>query len=88
MTKYARCKICLSEISFIFELNILDKYPVNYFQCASCKFIQTEEPYWLKESYSSAITNLDIGLVSRNKTNAEIIENLLMNPVRKYRRYL
>jgi 2-polyprenyl-3-methyl-5-hydroxy-6-metoxy-1,4-benzoquinol methylase len=47
------------------------KYTVQYFQCNECGFVQTETPYWLEESYNSAITFLDIGLVSRNINIAE-----------------
>lgn len=45
---------------------LLSKFNVNYFRCNSCGFIQTEKPYWLAEAYSSAISNLDVGLFSRN----------------------
>jgi hypothetical protein len=31
-----------------------------------CGFVQTENPYWLEEAYSSAIARSDIGLISRN----------------------
>ncbi|MDQ3047223.1 MAG: class I SAM-dependent methyltransferase [Bacteroidota bacterium] len=48
------------------ERKVLQKHPVSYFRCTSCSFIQTEEPFWLKEAYENVITSLDIGLVSRN----------------------
>jgi len=51
----------------IFTAKILNKYWVDYFRCVDTGFIQTEEPYWLEEAYSSAITKLDVGLVSRNE---------------------
>jgi 2-polyprenyl-3-methyl-5-hydroxy-6-metoxy-1,4-benzoquinol methylase len=60
------CKICNSTIKKIFSGKVLNKYVINYFQCDECDFIQTENPYWLNESYSSAIASTDIGLVSRN----------------------
>lgn len=61
------CKICKSKTNKIFEKEILLKYPVSYYQCENCGFIQTEKPYWLKEAYSDAITSLDIGILDRNK---------------------
>lgn len=61
------CKICSSTSKHIFTQKVLAKYDVKYFQCSKCFFIQTEQPYWLKEAYSSAITNLDLGLVYRNQ---------------------
>ena len=60
------CKICNSKIAKLFQAEILNKYKIEYYRCNRCAFIQTEEPFWLQESYSNAITNLDIGLVGRN----------------------
>ncbi len=62
-----KCKICNNETQYIFQKNILLKYPVKYFRCGNCGFIQTEEVFWLKEAYESAITSLDIGILNRNK---------------------
>lgn len=73
------CKICSSKSTKIFSGKILNKYIIDYFQCNDCRFIQTEHPYWLNESYSNAIASTDIGLVSRNisfqNTTAWIIKN-------------
>ncbi len=52
--------------TLIFQANILKKYPVSYYRCDETGFIQTEQPYWLDEAYSTAITDSDIGLVTRN----------------------
>ena len=52
----------------LFTTRVLNKYDVKYYQCLETGFIQTEEPYWLEEAYSSAITKLDIGLPQRNVT--------------------
>ena len=60
------CKICNANCTKIFSGEILNKYRIDYFRCNACHFIQTENPYWLNESYSSAIASTDIGLVSRN----------------------
>lgn len=61
-----KCKICSAESIPFYEGVMLSKYPVKYFRCVGCEFIQTEEPFWLKEAYENIITQLDIGLVSRN----------------------
>ncbi len=50
----------------VFRHAILRKYDVQYFQCASCGFLQTETPYWLDEAYSSAIVTADTGIMQRN----------------------
>jgi len=60
------CKICNTTTHKISERLVLQKYTVAYHQCANCHFIQTDEPFWLEESYNTAITALDIGLVNRN----------------------
>jgi len=61
------CKICDSHIPSKFDVaKVLKKYKVSYYQCSKCGFIQTEEPYWLEESYSDAIARNDIGILSRN----------------------
>jgi len=66
------CKICGADVTPVFNATVLKKYPVTYFQCNECKFMQTDKPFWLEESYSSAITFLDIGLITRNIKLSEI----------------
>ena len=73
------CKICTGKLLEIFSGLILQQYNVIYFKCEDCGFIQTEPPYWLKEAYQSAITDLDIGLINRNIQFAEILEKILLN---------
>lgn len=74
------CKICKSKTEILFDnkINILNKYPINYYRCVECKFIQTEEPFWLNEAYNSAITSLDIGLVGRNMRTSQILSSLIL----------
>jgi hypothetical protein len=50
---------------------------VNYFQCSSCGFIQTETPYWLDEAYKYPINPEDTGLVNRNIVSAKRTSSLL-----------
>jgi hypothetical protein len=71
------CKICKSESIFQFKTLVLRKYYVEYFKCKSCQFIQTESPYWLAEAYNEAITDLDLGYVTRNISIGEIISTLI-----------
>ncbi len=72
-----KCKICSNKTNLLFNTIVLKKYGVNYHQCSVCEYIQTDEPYWLKEAYSSAITNLDIGLLSRNIYFSSVTELLI-----------
>ncbi|TDH23322.1 class I SAM-dependent methyltransferase [Segetibacter sp. 3557_3] len=60
------CKICNGVSTVLFSARILNKYDTRYYKCGRCEFIQTEEPHWLEEAYASAITSLDLGLLSRN----------------------
>lgn len=82
------CKVCDTNSNKLFNKNVLGKYDVKYFQCPSCSFLQTEKPHWLNESYSSAITSLDIGLVNRNIQYSNIIEDILYKYFDKNARFL
>jgi hypothetical protein len=44
------CKICKSEVKYLFSKEILSKYNIKYYQCSTCLFIQTEKPYWQEEA--------------------------------------
>lgn len=72
------CNACGETAQFFAQAMILDKYQVSYFRCERCGFVQTEEPYWLEESYSSAITQIDIGPVNRAYTASEITKQMIL----------
>ena len=74
-----KCKICQKATKCIFETDVLNRYKAKYFKCLNCGFIQTEKPYWLEEAYKSAITDLDLGLISRNIFFSEIINKIILN---------
>lgn len=82
------CKICGSKKEKIFNKKILGKYEISYFKCSNCGFVQTEKPYWLEESYSSAITSLDIGLVNRNIQYSNIVEGIIYNNFNEKAKFL
>jgi hypothetical protein len=46
---------------------------IDYFQCRTCGYVQTEDPYWLEEAYSSAINTCDTGIMVRNLANSRIV---------------
>ena len=60
------CKICHNKVNRVFSSKILNKYNIDYFYCKNCGFLQTEEPYWLKESYNESINITDTGIMARN----------------------
>jgi len=72
------CKICKSTSALFGEAKILNKYLVCYFRCEGCGFIQTENPYWLDEAYSEAITKSDIGLIGRNLQMVSLTRKLIL----------
>jgi 2-polyprenyl-3-methyl-5-hydroxy-6-metoxy-1,4-benzoquinol methylase len=71
------CKICSSQSNELFKAKVLNKYKVTYYKCPDCGFIQTEEPFWLKEAYESAISSADTGIVSRNIVNAKMAGSVI-----------
>jgi hypothetical protein len=71
------CKICSGTLEKIFDKIVLNKYPANYLRCSQCYFVQTSKPVWIEEAYSSAITSLDIGLISRNLYLREHIKPII-----------
>jgi hypothetical protein len=62
----SKCPICSSDRKVSFRQTILKQHIVEYLFCDYCGFLQTETPYWLEEAYSSAISQADTGLLSRN----------------------
>ncbi len=67
------CSICKSKSKYFLSKRILNKYNVKYYRCTNCQFIETERPrYWLKEAYSSAIIDVDTGIIGRNLTLSKI----------------
>jgi hypothetical protein len=83
-----RCNICSQEAKELFSGKIMDKHTIAYYGCTSCKFIQTEKPYWLDEAYSSAISSIDIGYVTRNIVYSEIVSSILKRFFNRTKRFL
>lgn len=64
--KEVKSRVADCPADYLFTARVLHNYDVRYYRCRQTGFIQTEEPYWLDEAYSDAITALDIGMLSRN----------------------
>lgn len=71
------CKICASPASPFGTARVLGKHDIRYFRCPACGFVQTEEPYWLDEAYTEAITRTDIGLATRNRGFAVLTQAVI-----------
>lgn len=73
----AICKICGTGLSHGFKTMVLGKHDADYCFCKKCGFICAENPYWLEEAYSSAISTTDTGLVERNVAIADKLSVIL-----------
>jgi hypothetical protein len=71
------CKLCGNDSIVHGRGSILRKYEVEFFRCPNCGFIQTEEPFWLDESYSSAINRSDVGYVGRNIVYSRMVKAVI-----------
>lgn len=67
-----RCRLCGGVSSHFGDARILGKHDVSWFRCGDCRFVQSEQPYWLGEAYAKAITASDLGLASRNVRMARV----------------
>lgn len=82
-----KCKVCGQPTFEYANAVVLDKYDARYLQCTQCGFVQVENPHWLAEAYSDAITASDLGLVARNLGNSKICRALIpifFNPAGKF----
>ena len=82
------CNICKSRSAYLDTSIVLEKHYIKYYACSQCGFIQTEEPYWLDEAYSSAIATSDIGLIGRNIKYSRICAALIPFMLKHDRMYL
>lgn len=73
MNKTILCRLCSNESQFVFNKILLGKLDVEYFYCASCGSLQTEEPYWLEEAYHPNNEQLDTGQFIRSLINAAFL---------------
>lgn len=67
------CRLCCSLISNSFSKSILLGREIEYFDCPSCGYVQTEKPTWLAEAYSSSINPSDTGIMARNLSNVFLV---------------
>jgi hypothetical protein len=77
LTDQPKSLITGGETRYIFKHQVLNRYLVRYFRCLQTGFIQTEEPFWLDEAYSSPIANIDLGYVNRNIESSRLVTDLI-----------
>lgn len=88
MREFGRCNICGENRSLFGNAVLMGRRSVNYYRCAVCGFVQTEDPDWLEEAYSDVIAETDIGYVARNIELAERAESVISNGFDKTGRFL
>jgi len=71
------CRVCDSETTLFGEALVLSRYNARFVRCTTCGAVAIENPHWLNESYSQAITSSDLGLVCRNLDLAKIVKVLI-----------
>src|SRR5271165_5555522 len=59
------CRLCGGQLSHRFNLVVLRRHDVAYYECTDCNSLQTEDPYWLSEAYERSLSNLDTGAAQR-----------------------
>ena len=67
------CRLCSTSIDEPFSKAEIFKQYVNYFECGSCGYVQTEDPTWLNQAYASPINSSDTGIMVRNFSNISLV---------------
>lgn len=71
------CRVCGSAAEAFATALVLGRHAVRYFQCRSCRYVQTEAPYWLEEAYTTSQAAADVGAVERNLRFAGITQTVI-----------
>jgi hypothetical protein len=67
-----KCRLCEGELTFSFQLRVLNLHLVQYLKCSSCLSLQTENPWWVADSYLNSLSILDTGALQRVLYNASV----------------
>ena len=62
-----KCRVCGGDSKFAFAQPVIGRM-VDYFDCSVCGYVQTQMPDWLVEAYSSAINDVDTGIMTRSRS--------------------
>jgi len=72
-----KCKVCGYENQISFQTKILNKYDISYYKCPKCEFIQSQEPFWIKEAYKEGVSDFDVFTASRSFLNSKISSRII-----------
>ena len=82
------CLICDSQRELLFEIRVLGKYQAEYCRCTNCHFVSCVNPFWLQESFTSNLNDLDIGSVDRCLIVADFVESYIRSVKIRTARFL
>ncbi len=72
-----QCSICSGYTEHFDSAVILGKYEGHFLRCLTCGFMFADNPIWLDEAYSTAISATDLGLADRNIWFANIVRSVV-----------
>jgi hypothetical protein len=78
-----KCNICDKPVVEHARATIREKYEARFLRCTVCGFIFIENPTWLAEAYTDAISPADTGYVARNLLARDKVRDLVesfLNP--------
>jgi len=78
------CRVCEGDETALFSSAEIFGRKVDYFECGSCGYVQTEDPSWLDQAYSSPINKCDTGIMARNQCNVSVVLGTLSAIGKKY----
>jgi len=82
------CKICGAATAHFGRQVVLGRFQAEYRRCGTCGYVFVVDPHWLELAYSTAISALDTGIVTRNRWLADATCALLGLSLRDVRRTL
>lgn len=62
---------------FLFQHDVIGRFPAQYYLDESIGYIWAENPTWLDAAYDDAIALSDTGILARNLKNIELVANVL-----------
>jgi hypothetical protein len=72
-----KCNLCDGSCESHGSYQVLGKYDAEFWQCLNCGYGFLNDPSWLEEAYTSAITSVDIGPLDRCIANSRIVKLLI-----------
>ena len=82
------CVVCSGNTKFLFSYEVRGEHQAALRECLVCRFTFIVNPYWLADSFSSELNDLDIGSVDRCLILADFIEVLIRAQKRSKLRFL